>query len=320
MTRTIHRNALARVAAVALALALIAAGHQPALRAAGSPLPGPGYLTIQWGRSMWAAGGSGCQSVPNTVNLGQIAQDLQARGLTATGTVVVDRTGETTRTCKGASSYASWADLAMLRDTYNWRFVSDGLTHNDITKMTLAQQQQESCGSLPAFTNHGHNFAWGLFAYGDNHFNTTVQTNVVSTCFSYGRTYRGGQNVRASMVAPWFQRTNSILGGNCVTVGAPCNTAISASVYYTSPQRIANLYKVPGDDWVVVQFYRLVTGKSTLSSTRSWDCTNSDWHYHWTSQPEFYCLNDFDSALSQIPAGVVVTDPATVASAWGRGM
>ena len=254
------------------------------------------------------------------LDLGQVADDLQAHGLSATGTVIVDRTGDTARRCNGANLYSTWADLATLRDSYGWTFVSDGLTHNLITKMTVAQQQQESCGSLPSFTEHGHNSAWGLFAYGANRWDRTVQTDVVSTCFAYGRTYRGGRNFRDLMSSPWFQSTNSILGGNCAVVGAPCYTATTTHDHYIDPQRIANLYNVPGDQWVDVQFYRLVTGSSNLSRAWSWDCTNADWHLHWTAQTEFYCLNDFDWALTQIPPGVVVTDPATVAGAWGRGM
>lgn len=281
---------------------------------------GPGYLTIQWGRSIYAPTNSAktCQPIPNTLSIIDEANDLQSHGYSGTGTVVVDRTNATSRYCDSANAYSSWSDLATLRDTYGWTFVSDGLTHNDITKMSAAQQQQESCGSLQAFTDNGHTRAGGLFAYGDNRYNTTVQTNVVSTCFAFGRTYRGGRNFLSHMGAPWFQSTNSILGGNCTQVGAPCYTAITTNVHYNDPQQIANLFNVPGDEWVDVQFYRLVTGVSTFSPQWSWDCSNADWHLHWTSQTEMYCLNDFDWALAQIPPSVVVTDPATVGAAWGR--
>ena len=59
---------------------------------------------------------------------------------------------------------------------------------------------------------------------------------------------------------------------------------------------------------------------STLTPTdnRRWDCTSADPNKHWTSQIETYCLNDFLSVLSAIPAGAQVVDPATVATAWGR--
>ena len=109
----------------------------------------PGYLTIQFGRAMWTVA-NGCTAVPGALTLAQIAQDLQARSITATGTVVVDRVDSgTNRYCQGDDLYANWTDLASLNTTYGWQFVSDGLTHGDMTKMTPAQQQQESCGSLP---------------------------------------------------------------------------------------------------------------------------------------------------------------------------
>ena len=139
-----------------------------------------------------------------------------------------------------------------------------------------------------------------MFAYGDNLWDATVQNDVVSNCFSYGRTYRGGRNYRQYMAAPWIQNTNSILGGNCDLVGAPCYSELALNDHYTDPQSIANLYQVPGDEWVDVQFYRLVTGQSNLSRDWSWNCTSPDWRLHWTSQTEFYCLNDFDLALSEI--------------------
>jgi hypothetical protein len=64
--------------------------------------------------------------------------------------------------------------------------------------------------------------------------------------------------------------------------------------------------------------YRFVTGSHT-SSTFDWDCTNADPNLHWVSNAELYCYDDFLWALQQIPDDVVVTDPATVAQAWGRG-
>lgn len=279
---------------------------------------GPGYLTIQWGRSLYSTNNGQCQPLPNSLTIVDIARDLQSRGLVATGAVVIDRTFTTGHYCDGASAYSNWTDLATLRDQYGWTFVSDGMTHDDITKMTADQQRNESCGSLPALQGHGHTRAGGLFAYGDNHFTTAIQTNVVSTCFAYGRVYRGGRNFRSRMGAPWFQATNSILGGNCAAAGAPCANAVAGAPTYANPQDIANLFNVAGDEWVDVQFYRIVTGQSSAGPKSSWDCTSPDWRLHWTSQNEMYCQDDLDWALAQIPSGVVVTDPATVGNAWGR--
>lgn len=70
-------------------------------------------------------------------------------------------------------------------------------------------------------------------------------------------------------------------------------------------------------EWVDLQFYRLVTGAGS-SGKVSWDCTSPNWQDHWTSQLEIYCQNDFDAILRAIQPSAIVTDPATVATAWGR--
>lgn len=280
----------------------------------------PGYLTIQFGRAMWTVA-NGCTAIPGALTLAQIAQDLQARSMTATGTVVVDRVDSgTKRYCQGDDMYANWTDLASLNTTYGWQFVSDGLTHGDMTKMTPAQQQQESCGSLSPLESHGFNSAWGLFAYGDNHFTNQIQTNVVSTCFAYGRTYRGGVNMRANMKAPWFQNTNSITGGECNVAGQACyKLSTTNGKHYESPATFEKLVAGEGSNqWIDLQFYRLVTGSGNISPELSWNCTSSNWQLHWTSSTEMYCQNDFDAIMSDVPAGVVTADPATVATAWGR--
>jgi hypothetical protein len=186
--------------------------------------------------------------------------------------------------------------------------------------MTPAQQYQESCGSLSAFTSHGFNSAWGLFAYGDNHLTTAIQTSVVSTCFAYGRTYRGGTSMRARMRPPWFQATSSVTGGACNVPGQPCYSIPRVNgKHYNSPLTLAPLVANEGaDQWVDIQFYRLVSGSSNQSPVWSWDCTSSNWQLHWTSQTEVYCQNDFDIIVSQVPPGIISADPATVATAWGR--
>jgi hypothetical protein len=61
-----------------------------------------------------------------------------------------------------------------------------------MTTLTPEQQFAESCGSLDTFTAHGHTSAWGLFAYPDDEYTEQIQTDVVSTCFAFGRTYDDG--------------------------------------------------------------------------------------------------------------------------------
>jgi Carboxypeptidase regulatory-like domain len=268
---------------------------------------------------MYSLADNNCKELAGSVPLDQIAQDLRSRGLTAQGVVVVDRTQTASRLCLNGSLYTTWSDLAALRDTYGWTFDSDGMTHNDITKMTASQQYEESCGSLAYLTENGHTKADGLFAYGDNNFTTSIQTNVVSTCFDYGRKYGQGPNLRSSTTSPWFQKTNSLLGGACNDPTQSCYNVQAGGRRYASPLAISSLLQVGSDQWVVVQFYHMVSGVSLNTST-AWDCTSSNWQEHWTNEPETYCINDFDQAISTIPAGAVVTDPATVATAWGRAV
>jgi hypothetical protein len=221
--------------------------------------------------------------------------------------------------CLSANIYADWADLKALSGAYGWKVVSAGLTYGNITQMNPTQQTSESCGSLPSFTAEGLS-ANGLFAYPDNQYNTTVQSQVVSTCFYYGRTYEGGVNKESTMSAAGFQASTSITGGACEKVGAPCYTTITSQKgkHYTSPVTLEARVAGEGDNqWIDLQFYKLVSGTGH-DGLYSWDCTSSNPSLHWTSQPELYCQSDFDAILAKVPAGVVVTDPASVAAAWGR--
>jgi hypothetical protein len=67
----------------------------------------------------------------------------------------------------------------------------------------------------------------------------------------------------------------------------------------------------------VLSTYKLLTG-AKLSGNRRWDCTSGDARKHWTSEVESYCLKDLLAAVDAIKPGSVVTDPASVAEAWGR--
>jgi hypothetical protein len=266
---------------------------------------------------MYSIADNNCNVLAGSVPLDQVAQDLSSRGLTATGVVVVDRTQSASRLCYGGSLYPTWADLDTLRDTYGWSFDSDGMSHNDITTMTPAQQYEESCGSLAYLAENGMKTADAFYAYGDNLRSTAIQMNTVSQCFDYGRTYSGGVNTKAALTAPYFQKTNSLLGGACNDSTQSCYKLNTNGKRYASPVAISSLLQVTADQWVVVQFYRMVTGASA-NTNPSWDCTSPNWQDHWTSQTEMYCINDFDQAISTIPAGAVVTSPATVAAAWGQ--
>ena len=280
----------------------------------------PAYLTLLFGRTQWV-GTLNCNPLAGAVDLGQVAVELQGRGLTATGNVVVDRTRESGFYCQqGYALHPSWAQLADLRDTYGWTFISAGATYATMTELSPAEQFEESCGSLDAFDAHGHHRAWGLFAYPGNAYTTQMQADVVSTCFAYGRQYGGRVNVRSTMQPPWFQKTNSVNGGACNDSNQSCYSMswVGVNRRYVPPDVLMQR-AVPGSgEWGSIQFYRLVQG-SRLSGGQRWDCTASLSTRHWTNKAELYCWNDFLAFLDGIPAGTVVTDPATVAEAWGRG-
>lgn len=282
--------------------------------------PAPPFATILFGRTQWVHVNPSCQPVAQAVDLGEVADELTRRGLRASGAVVVNRTRQSHRECfRSYTLSTSWDDLARLRDEHGWQFVSAGLTYTDMRTKTVEQQVQESCGSLPAFEARGHTRAWGLFAYANNSFSPDLQRSVVGDCFAYGRTYRGGVNLRSRTLDPWLQKTTSVNGGMCHAVGLPCyDMPVMNNRRYTSPLDLrARFASVRADQWVAIQFYRLVRG-SYADRNFSWDCTSPDWREHWTSTGELYCYDDFLTAVDGIPANAVAADPATVAEAWGR--
>jgi hypothetical protein len=281
----------------------------------------PAYVTLLFGRSqLGMKTPRTCQVLPGSVSLHEVAEHLGHRGLSAVGTVVVNYVHDTRRTCRNSFVYPSWSDLAVLRDRHGWSFVSSGMNHADLNGATLEEQRAESCGSLPSFEARGHHRAWGLFAHGGARNSAQAQRDVVSTCFSFGRQYRQLRTERSSIGPPWWQETFSVLGGRCRDATDPCaSMEIKNNRVYQSPEVLANHLQVEPGQWAVLQAYRLVTGSRQEATGATWDCTSDDWQDHWTSKPEMYCLVDYLAAVDTIPSTAVVTDPATVAAAWGRG-
>jgi hypothetical protein len=282
------------------------------------------YLTLLFGRTQWVATSPQCTPLAGQPTLVGIAQALQSLTppRTAVGDVITARTGAISEECVNHQLYPSWADLATLQAQYGWTMVSGSEDYQYMTTLTTAQQVTASCGSLTeagGLYANGDTQAWGMFAYPDNQFSTSIQSEVVSQCFAFGRTYQGGRNVEQYMQAPWLQRTNSILGGACnEPTRCPGSTVVKnqlgQSVYYESPVMLDNLMDVAGGEWVVVQMYKLVQGEN-LTGSPTWNC-NGPWQQHWTSMTELYCYNDYMAAVDQIPATVLTVDPATVAEAW----
>ena len=232
---------------------------------------------------------------------------------------MISRANESTRLCWAKfTQHASWQDLAALRDDFGWQFVSAGGDYLNMTTLTPSQQYAESCGPLQALLDHGHTRASGSFSYANNKLTTEIQRDVVSQCFAFGRKY--GTGITTDPVpAPYFQSTHSINGGRCNDPALPCYTmAVKNDRRYTSPLVLIDRASVAPGEWASLQWYRMVTGTVQDGSNATWDCTSSDWRKHWTSVPELYRFNDFLRVVDGIPGDVEVTDPLTVANAWGR--
>jgi hypothetical protein len=318
-------------ASVAQAAARPEGGSASVTAATSAP---PGFLTLMIGRALYSKATSRCQTPTGMLNLDQVVSQVYAGnilnapatrpGITLTANVIPDRTRATTTKCVKQNLYPSWSDLSSLSRNYGLAVVSASQSYSNMITLTQQQQVQQSCGSLSSFISNGFHRAWGLFAYPNNQYSTSIQSSVVDNCFAFGRSYvKPGSasavtNQQSTIAAPWFQKTVNIGGGRCHLSGQPCATYHSSTLgLYASPITLAAMTNVAPGNWTAMQTYTFVTGSST-SGGILWDCTEPDWHAHWASLYEVYCWNDYLYALSKIPSTVVITDPATVAEAWGR--
>jgi hypothetical protein len=281
------------------------------------------FVTILFGRTQWVQA-ENCVRDPNSIDLGQVSQALTSRGLTASGNLVLNQTPASGFWCEGGFSlHPGWDRIQTLRQQ-GWSFNSAGRSYMNMALATYQQALNNSCGSLPTFTQRGID-ASGLFAYPNDAYTTAVQTNPVSTCFSYGRSYGTGLNSRWQMAAPWFQSTLTTQGARCNMPNVGCPYAAQAKWAYTLPSSIvATISGLQPGQWYSVQFYRFVTGANLDTADRfRWDCRAIDPRLHWATRPEVYCWNDFVAVLDALQAErsagrVIVTDPNAVATAWGR--
>ena len=204
-------------------------------------------------------------------------------------------------------------------------FVSAGMKYTDNTLLTPEEQNANICGSLLSFSAHEHDRAWGLFAYPNNAQSLTLQTNVTSQCFAYGRKYGPGRSHDDVLAkSPYLQNSNSVTGGACNDTTLPCYNLVvtgqstKTNVRYFPVPYLNTLMDVGPGEWGTIQMYKFVTGayRTTATTGPRWDCTSAAWQAHYTTIPETYCWNDFLSALNYIAPGTIVADPATVAQAW----
>jgi hypothetical protein len=335
VSRAVKRRTLAGILAAVCAAAWPLGSSAPggAARAdsgstARTTSPGPAYVTLAFGRAEYAAGRT-CRVPAGALTIVDVARRITDLGYRGTGIVVTDWAGRTTKNSVGGRYcpfgdiiYASWSDLKLLHDTYHWDFVSEGRSHTPMGSLTDAQARTDICGSRQVLEQHGFGRAWGLFAYpGQRDVTTHIQQSITATCYAYGRTYSRLVNSRSDSTAPWFQRTRGTVGGPCNNARLSCYElkVTGSGGRYKSPAVLREYVHVRPGQWAVLQIYRLVVGAS-LHGHPSWDCRGASWRDHWTSQHEIYCWGDYRTILSGIPKGAVVTDPATVATAWGRGL
>ena len=269
--------------------------------------------------------GQACTTpVPGILTQPEIAADLIPKGLTAPDAAVVAYTG-TSEVCKSGDVYASWSDLQAWSPLTAGRYVSAGLTiqqrdHHDPgpaaeRDLRLAARLR---GVRPRRQRHVRVSQQRL---GRRRPGERDRLLLQLGTHLRGRFQGRELNVEATQPSTNIQRSNSVTGGACDTVGAPCSTTTPTQKgkHYQNPsiyEHMAGL--LTSGTWLDLQFYKLVTGSSSLNSEYSWDCTSSDPTLHWTSEPELYCQDDFDAILASLPAGTVSADPATVAAAWGR--
>jgi hypothetical protein len=219
--------------------------------------------------------------------------------------------------------YPSFALLSCLRNAYGSEVGMDygAVYPNSLAGETLAQLKQNTCDTEQTFINHGFYRSWGAFAYANGQVSSTAQT-VVASCFGFGRAYGSGVNSLSTLVnAPYILHTLSLNGGSCSVRGLACSSVFART--YVPPATITNALVQGARVWSSIQFYHLLNG-SRQKGNLTWDCTNPNPAYHWTSRGEFYCESDLtraiSNALTQLAAGnFLFVDPATGATIAGRG-
>jgi len=222
------------------------------------------------------------------------------------------------RDCTGDSLYANWADLAKLRDTYHWTIVPRGRTGQDLTRVTNPTVlQNETCGVLPDFYQHGQTQAWSMFAWPNNKYTSALETGYVTPCYSFGRTYGGGVNTLPVGSPYYWANSISVNGGRCIDTTLACHTISSPRQYVKPSTLAAAINRATNGGWVLIQWYKLVSG-SYHDPWISWDCTATDPADHWSKNPEDYCYNDFLAVLNSISKTLVVTNPAAIANMTNR--
>lgn len=317
---------LTTLIAAALAGLALAAPAQ----AATTPSLVPPQFTLMMGRGINAqALDTKCTKLSPGPDLNETAAFLQSYGLKATVPATLSLTSDTdTPVCNGKLVYPTWNQLRSLRDTYGWDVVPRGPTNDVVTGLSGQALYDATCGILPKFYDEGFPQAWGLYAYPQNRW-TDANQQTVKTCYAYGRKYSGlGLNGSNLMPAkdPYWAKALSVNGGLCNDASLPCysDPLVRNQRRYMTPAQLDASVIATNGRWSNVQFYRLVTGAQGTTTTASgqpaWDCTSADPAQHWSHLPEEYCYDDFKAFVAGLPAGIVNSNPAQVATLFGRTM
>jgi hypothetical protein len=305
-----------------------AASRQPDRGRGPGAAKSPPFLTLLFSRSEVAAV-DGTPPVRDDRNVAGpvtvVAPFLASRGLVATGTIQTGAINQSTVTIThdGLTAAISWDGASRLASTYGWTFVSHSATYPlTWTGLSAAQIRAETCGSAAVIAAHGLPGSAGLYAWPSDHYVDAIQARYVSTCIAFGRQYSKLPTTQAyALTPPYYQHTEGMNGGSCNDRTKPCWKVPGRAAHYDLPQSIIDRITAltPGQ-WFTLQAYLLVTGKSPAYSTNTtrWDCTATDPRLHWSNDNERYCWTDYQRIVKAIPSSVVVTDPLTVAHAWGR--
>jgi hypothetical protein len=247
-----------------------------------------------------------------------LAPWLAGLGLVATGTVNTLATTDTVGcTHYGETTTSSWSDLQTLAG-YGWMFTPHYYySATKTASLTAAQKQQATCGQATTLKNHSLPGGNGMISYPGLQQNTTaiadLQKTYGASCFGWGRHYgKTPTPESAASTAPYWQSTLALKGGPG-----------TGSKTYTDPASvISQISALQTGEWLTLQIYVLVRDVSPAGDTITWDCNAPE---HRSSDVERYCDKDFRQIAQylseqQALGNLTVTDPATVAAAWGRSL
>lgn len=342
-----RRAVLLSAVTVATVVALVPAGtaygglsrapHAGAAGARSAPAAAGPFVTLLFSRTEISAADNCTENDGSIARLDTtVAPFLHLLGMAGTGTLVTNKTYDTTRNCTHYNDdlTASWADATSLAHNYGWKFVSHTATYpslKQIENFTPAQAYAQTCGTIATINSHGLPGATGMIAYPGAYSRSTAVKNLQEsygqTCFDWGRQPEhdkfGLTDASAVSTPPYWQYTATVTGGPCNDPTQPCYSVHVKNGRYKPPsQIIAEIQKLQPGQWFTLQAYLMVTGtnpKYTQNRMR-WNCTSPDPDLHWTNSTVRYCWSDYQQIIRAIAAdsSITVTDPLTVGTTWGR--